>query len=599
MDNPITLTVSLELVSSIFNEIHSILINKYNEEKSIVNISKTIYTNIESYYLSTCERLAHFKTYLFNFNTVNFEDVYYPLNVEGFSFDYKVTINKELNKLFNYNKRITIIGSAGSGKTMLTKRIFLSSLESINKIPIIVELRKLEDGGTIENFIKNILSQKNINISDDILITILKSGKFLFIFDGYDELQYKDQNQKKDVFKKVTENLENFTRLFRDNSYIVTSRIGAKAEYLEAFDTYKICELSENDIRPFIKLQCKQIDDGKKLAKSIINKISDKNVNQSYFDFFKNPLLLTLFIKTYNSFPELPSSKWEFYENVFNTLWITHDSITKSGGYLRSKNYPKKYYEKILRTFSYITYFKQIFIFSDYQLYYYLTKAIKDSNLKCEVNLIMEDLVTSISIFFRDGNDYIFPHRSMQEYFLANYISTLSPNLKQSVYNRLRKDIYMHTNVLMLLSEIDEYSFCSYFLQNYLWDCFQLFNETIEDFLKILDYCFLDDNFINNLLDKYKDLINSFSIAYSVFSFINSKFNIENDMIYKIEELLKIEYKLKDKTLTQVMSEIPIDILKQDINKQINLLSSLTISINRMDIFMQDYLIKIDKDILI
>ncbi|MEE1974361.1 hypothetical protein, partial [Maribacter flavus] len=51
-------------------------------------------------------------------------------------------------------------------------------------------------------------------------------------------------------------------------------------------------------------------------------------------------------------------------------------------------------------------------------------------------NLIY-DLRTSISILILDGFEYMFPHRSMQEYFTALFINKLPTTKKNKAYNNL------------------------------------------------------------------------------------------------------------------------------------------------------------------
>ena len=453
------------LIKDIYNYVKRDLKNNIDEDRFFDNL----YSRFEDYHRATCERLSHFRTYYSKNFTVDFEDAYYPLSIRGYKNDDIIEINKVIKDLFISNKRITLIGSAGSGKTMITKRIFLSSLESMNLIPYIVELRKLNQNQTIYDYIKDSLFAFEPNSFDEKTYNdILKSGKFLFIFDGYDELQYDSPKMKNEVFDWRTKDIDTFTKSFNDNSYIVTSREGINADYLESFDAYRICDLSEKDIKPFILLLLKNEREGEELADNIYTKIKEKNIRDSYWDYFRNPLLLTLFVSTYRNYPELPKYKWEFYENVFNTLWSEHDSRSKPGGYQHHKFYSKKSYEKILQNFSYITYFKQLYQFKENELIKYLDQATKSLISNIDTILVKEDLVTSISILFRDGNVYTFPHRSMQEYFLALFISKTTPKNKINIYNYMRKDFSSHTNLLSLLSEIDDYGFCKYFLLIFL-----------------------------------------------------------------------------------------------------------------------------------
>ncbi|MBK8966890.1 MAG: hypothetical protein IPM36_09460 [Lewinellaceae bacterium] len=47
---------------------------------------------------------------------------------------------------------------------------------------------------------------------------------------------------------------------------------------------------------------------------------------------------------------------------------------------------------------------------------------------------LVDDLVVSIPIIIKDGMEYKFPHRSLQEYFAASFISSLDIESKAKVY---------------------------------------------------------------------------------------------------------------------------------------------------------------------
>lgn len=534
-----------DIVSNIYNYVKENFANKIDEEK--FNIS--LFSRLEKYHTDTCERLSYFKTYLFDSETVNFEDIYYPISIQLFRNNKRIMIDKQLSNFFEKNKRITIIGSAGSGKTMVTKRIFLSSLEHLNLIPFIIEFRKLEQNQSIYNYIKDVLFKFDTNLYDEKIFNyILRSGQFLFIFDGYDEIQFDDFNNRQKAIKDRTKDLEDFTRNFNENFFIVTSRINANAEYLEAFDTYSICELSKKDTYNFIDLQCNLLDDGKNWAKTIHKKLSEKAANYAFFDYLKNPLLLTLFIASYYQNPELPSRKCDFYSNIFDALWFKHDKITKSGGYQHPKHYEKKIYETLLYHFCFITYFKGLFVFSETQLNDLLDKTIAHAKINdCDSEKVKEDMITSISILFKDGNEYMFPHRSMQEYFLAKYISTLTfEKNKETAYNKLKLEGSNHDNLLYLLSEIDKYSFYKFYFLPML--------NIIKNKVDFIYHFAFDNNYQASKIE-YSDISTFRNCIYDLCSFLNFicnlKFEFEllnnhlyNPFIHKI-----IDIHLSDKSI--------------------------------------------------
>ena len=64
--------------------------------------------------------------------------------------------------LFSKNSKITIIGSAGSGKSTIVKYLFLNCIEEKDYIPIKIELRYLNEfDGSLEDYIKERIFKKH------------------------------------------------------------------------------------------------------------------------------------------------------------------------------------------------------------------------------------------------------------------------------------------------------------------------------------------------------------------------------------------------------------------------------------------------------
>jgi hypothetical protein len=62
---------------------------------------------------------------------------------------------------------------------------------------------------------------------------------------------------------------------------------------------------------------------------------------------------------------------------------------------------------------------------------------------------LIEDLQVAIGIINKEGLDYTFPHRSLQEYFAASYIERLSEDNKRRIYNKLLGEIDKSFQVLL------------------------------------------------------------------------------------------------------------------------------------------------------
>lgn len=474
------------------------------------------------------EKFIKTKTFLYQLEQVDFYDIYFPISLSNNS--KKNYLIENIDDLFKETNNISIIGNAGSGKSMLIKHIFLNSVMQKVKIPIVIELRNLNDyKGSFFEYLINLLSSKKLAPNKKILERILSKGKFLFLFDGYDEIYSKTKEKK-------TSELIDFIDNYSKNSYVITSRPGASVEALPRFNGFYVDELSIEQIKEFTALQLKNFGDDK-LCDKIIAEI-DKPENNDYKSYLSSPLLLSMFILTFQSYPQLPKSKSKFYWNVFDTLCTKHDSFTKLGGYQheRKSGLQNEEFENVLKWFSYISLFKGKYIFDEI---YFKTNIKKIRNKlfpECSIEHLIEDLTTAISIILIDGLDYKFPHKSFQEYFSALLIKEQKEEIKKEIYTRRLDMLYENSNngcenFWSICSEVDPIAFNKYFILRHL-------EKTINN-----NELFTDDQI------EYKSLIqaaNQYFYLYDEDGEIKSGFLMKHTIIMSIIEFIRINFNINN-----------------------------------------------------
>lgn len=539
----------IEECKSLFDDIYD---QSYDEIKQYIN------KGLKKYLEKHKTKYSKIKTLLRGNTPVYLYDIYYPLKLKGKK---EIILTDSVSELFKKCSYLTIIGDAGSGKSTLVKHLFLNAIKEKAGIPILIELRDLnEDENDFETFAKKIISLNQISVNQEILDRLLRKGKFIFFLDGYDEL---NSNIKKSVVKDINSFIEKFT----DNKFILTTRPFSDIEHLPLFHNYKMKDLSleDDEIKGFIY---KQLPEEQELAKKIVDSI---NTNKSTYikSFLKNPLLLSLYILTFQSNASVPDKKYIFYRRVINALFSEHDSKTKLG-FVREKTtkLSQEKFELILKTFSFLSFFESKFNF-DKDYVYDKLKLIKkkNSDIRFDNNKFIYDLKSAIALWSEEDGIISFSHRSLQEYFASLFVKELNPEDNQRLYNKIInrfsaiRRLNEIENFISLLEEMDTLNFKKYYYLPLLEELYRQINAKDEkDILKNMLVFFTHGIGLQKIHERQKKGVaeksdNGFDIRHriqvkdSVYKtiYIHIPFTIEFDkalkhLLYKNREIVNFDH---------------------------------------------------------
>ncbi|SHF18418.1 NACHT domain-containing protein [Flavobacterium fontis] len=508
-------------------------------------IKHLLENNILEYQIEEYGRNSSTKTLLHRVQPKNLKEFYQPLFISPCGKKYRPSHTRPNSKriptnsvkeLFSKNKLITLIGNAGSGKSTIVKYLFLNSIDSDYKIPIKVELRYMNDfdGSVIEFIRERIFKLNKLATSDRIIERLMSSGDFIIFLDGYDEIT----STKKE---KITKEIDELVQVYNRNNYLLTSRPYTDIELLPLFHNFEVCELSDDDINQFIKKQIPKEE--YELCEKIIEAVNNQE-NISYKSFLSNPLLLSMFILTFQSYSSIPQKRSEFYSQVFDALYSVHDSMSKLA-FVREKQsgLSKEQFVEVLKLFSFLSYFDEKFIFSSIYLEEKLALIKeKKKGISFDNDKLISDLQIAIGILNKEGTEYTFPHRSLQEYFAAIYIYSLNEENKKIIFSKIISSLtdkkkYRQTyqdNFYLLLSELDEKSVIQYALIPYFEKYITEINVDETDKNLIID------NFITlrSLFDSFNYILksNELNEAYHYFSECYSKYRGDKDINKMTEE---------------------------------------------------------------
>lgn len=421
------------------------ILEKYSEPiiKGVVKISKDEWEKFKvefdiafiKYIKNSYDKYSKIKTLLYRTEPKYIYDFFeVPTLEKGHGHFIKAD---NANDILDISRFIIIQGTGGIGKSTLMKHLFISELQNKDLIPIFIELKDINDCTNeyeISDIIFEKLSDLGSKLNKDYLEYALKSGCFLFLLDGYDEIL----TDKKDYFFK---RLDSFCDKYSKNYYVISSRPYSEFVEFQRFTVLSTCSLNKGQAISLVK----RIEFDEDIKERFIKALDD-GLYEKHESFASNPLLLNIMLMTFDNYAEIPEKLHLFYSNAFETLYSKHDA-TKAG-YKRELHSMLSYdtFKKVFSYFCFITYAQGKIEFS-YDDLVTTFKRVSISKVVFEIDDYIYDLVNSLCVLYRDGLNYKFAHRSFQEYFTAVFLKELSDEaMKQMGLQLIKKDPFRVSN---------------------------------------------------------------------------------------------------------------------------------------------------------
>lgn len=414
------------------------------------NLKKESYIEgITKYLNAAVENHSYVNTIVFGNNRQKLSDLYVPLTlISKKNFDeFKIPVDN--SDLLNRNKKILISSTAGMGKSTLAKKIFLDIINYKIGIPIFIELRRLTDKNSIVGELVKKFKPLHSNLVAQSIFTMIEQGGFIFIFDGFDEIE--------DKFKpKVIQKINYFISKTIGNNFIITSRPETALNSFGDFQEFWIKDLEVKEAFEVLRKYGKNVE----YSQELISKING-DAFESIQEFLKNPMLVSLLYKAYEYKRRIPYKKHLFYSQVFDALYENHD-LTKEG-FTREKKSKLDInnFEAVLRYIAYKTAIVRKTEYTKTELIDFITKTHSFLGIKFSSSDFIKDLTTSVPLFTVEGNYYNWSHKSLQDYFAARFIQIDSSDKQNKIlwkiYNSINCDRF--NNILDILYDIDYKTF--------------------------------------------------------------------------------------------------------------------------------------------
>jgi hypothetical protein len=369
--------------------------------------------NFSDYLNSAIARTSHVKTLLHRDNPVDLFSIY----VETFLRSGSKTIrdSKLVQELQN-SAALLVIGTAGAGKTMFIRYLFLQMVEgNFGVIPIFLELRGLNSTEYKDNlidFIHESVVRPGAVVTKDQFNACLRENMFTLILDGLDEVEH-------DRRPAVERQIANLREAYPNLGIVISSRPDDRLAAWANFKLYHIQPMK----KPQVKRLISKLPYDAQLRNQFIKEL-DKHLYDRHQSFLSNPLLATMMLMTFDQFAHIPDKIHIFYEQAFETLFFRHDAGKQVA--FRRKMYTDlaiNDFKNCLSAICVSSYIKEKHQFSETEMLNYIRMATQSEKLNLIEQDYLRDLLESVCILQRDGLFISFTHRSFQEYFAAFFIA--------------------------------------------------------------------------------------------------------------------------------------------------------------------------------
>lgn len=426
-----------DISKPILAKMHEVGSTQYNKALVALEVA------FKKYLKNSYRRYSKIKTLLYRDRPVSLREHYVS---SDFNLGQEKVSGSYILESFVESKRNIVVGTAGSGKSVLLRRLFLDFVEKQAGIaPVLVELRLIESTDseiTIQHYIHRTISELDENLTSEQLHYALKQGKIILLLDGFDEIDFSNR-------EKYEKEILAISRKYPETIIVVSSRPDECFSSWEEFHIYRALPLTKEQAADLISRIDYDTTVKKKFTEELVSGLYDRHE-----DFLSNPLLLTMMLLTYEQLAEIPEKIHIFYEQAFDTLFHKHDALKSL---YKRKSYtglPIDDFKRLFAAFCILTYSDRKISFSHQDLIIYIRQAVELESVSVDPQNFFNDLIKSVCIIQKDGNVYTFTHRSFQEYFSAYFISRSQSIDFEGVLDSLVKG-YFRDSVIKMLFELN------------------------------------------------------------------------------------------------------------------------------------------------
>lgn len=348
---------------------------------------------------------------------------------------------------------IVLEGTVGQGKSIFMRYLTYQEAQQRQRIPIFFELRRLEENQSLEEAIYTTIKNWIPLFNREYFAKVAESGSLVLFLDGFDEVP-------REKLKSLLNEIEGWCERYPEMQLVISARPESE---IQKSNFFKVYELSNYRFYE----QCKLIN--KLVAEEESNKILKQAISDSTVEIkelLKTPLMVTLFVMKYRASLEIPENPGEFYQELFSVLISRHDKTKPGFKRQLNSNLSETQLQEVFEEFCYLTGNKRKLVFSHVEAVEIIETCLSKKKFQPNPIDVLEDFSKVVCLLLKDGLDYSFIHRSIQEYFYANFILKKPERAKEKFFFEYSKNGYMYFQIsgaIYFIEKGDLYSYYKYF----------------------------------------------------------------------------------------------------------------------------------------
>lgn len=383
------------------------------------NVTTFIYENtrpLDSFYV--CNRLKLLPNYFMSTSDLKI---------------YREIEDATIDKLPFMNKGVLVAADGGMGKSMMMHSIIVDMIDRFDEmqiVPIFVTARLYNPSW--HDFIDLVYSEykrHNADFTLEDLTKLLASGRAILLLDGIDEVGSNYLNTFMDEFDR-------FMDYYPKVRYILSMRKHIQSRVISRFLKYAL--------QPF------NVDEAIQMVSKLDNHVINEQTKEDFIDslmyskngidwekqegFLGNPLLLTIMLMAYDENYEIPSHRYLFYQYAYEAMAKKHDATKNLRREFKTGLTIDKF-QLYFGEFCAATYAAEMYEFKEDEIKKYLDEVIAANNINTTSELFIADITEKLCLMYRDGQEYLFVHRSFQEYFTAYFFSKQDARYYKPIYD--------------------------------------------------------------------------------------------------------------------------------------------------------------------